>query len=384
MRLYWVTNIPTPYRNHRYRTMARVFPTMGIEFEVLYMAETEPNRHWEMPSAQFQYPHTIFGGWHPVVAGVAAHFNPALLQRLRSTPPDVVLIGGFACPTHWLAPWFLKGGTTRVMMVESNLDSARMMGGASRWFKRRMILPNDAFVVPGPRSWDYVLEVAPEVRERPLFQLPNLVDEAIWVQEVAERRKKRRELREALGVTGTDQLWVCPARLVEEKGLDWFLPALEGHAGFRLLIAGDGPLRTAYESLVKRLGLSVVFLGPQNEDQMVSLYAAADLFVLPSVRDPSPLSAVEACAAGLPLLVSKRIGNYAEVLQDGLNGWTLEPEDMGRSREAIRAALESDVSGRTEMGRESQRIFAKTFDSGARVYEMGEFFLDVHGRHRNA
>ncbi len=377
MKLYWVTNIPTPYRNHRYRTMQRVFPQHGIDFEVLYMAHTEPNRHWDMPEAQFTYPQSVFPGVHPVVRGWTGHFNPKLLQKLRKEPADVVLIGGFACPTHWLAPLFCPVSTKRVMMVESNLSSARMMGRASRWFKRRMLLPNNAFIVPSPSSKEYILKLAPESVGCPFFELPNLVDDSVWVDEVKTKRRERAALRRTLGIGDATQLWICPARLVEDKGLHLFLPTLAGLSGLHLLIAGDGPLRRRLEKITADLNLPVTFLGQQSQAKMVDLYAAADLFVLPSLRDASPLSAVEACASALPLLVSRRIGNLNDVLSEGENGASLDilsPKDVVAMAER---ALQWSPEKLEQMGYASYTRYRNRFSSETRIAGLADFFLSV-------
>jgi glycosyltransferase involved in cell wall biosynthesis len=84
-----------------------------------------------------------------------------------------------------------------------------------------------------------------------------------------------------------------------------------------------------------RSGSPVELVGQKTETEMVRLYAAADLFVLPSLIDPSPLSPIEACAAQLPLLASRRIGNYDDVLEDGTNGWGFDADHPETQRERI-------------------------------------------------
>ena len=62
--------------------MQEIFPKMGIDFEVLYMAKIEPNRKWIIPKESFKYKYKIFKGIHPVIGKFFAHFNPGLLIRL--------------------------------------------------------------------------------------------------------------------------------------------------------------------------------------------------------------------------------------------------------------------------------------------------------------
>jgi glycosyltransferase involved in cell wall biosynthesis len=57
---------------------------------------------------------------------------------------------------------------------------------------------------------------------------------------------------------------------------------------------------------------------------------------LPSLKDPSPLSPIEAIAAGLPILVSSRIGNLEDVLAEGINGWSYDPfDEINKGKEIV-------------------------------------------------
>ena len=80
-----------------------------------------------------------------------------------------------------------------------------------------------------------------------------------------------------------------------------------------LLLAGDGELRVSVERWAAEHGItnSVRFLGQRNDANC--LYQAFDVFVLPSLYEGLPLSAVEAQYSGLPCLLSDRITNEAEV-----------------------------------------------------------------------
>lgn len=104
---------------------------------------------------------------------------------------------------------------------------------------------------------------------------------------------------------------------------------------------------------------------------MVTLYAAADLFVLPSLRDPSPLSAVEALAAGLPLLLSDKAGNVDEVLTPG-NGWRFSPERPIEMRSLLKSILRLTRSELAAMGEVSRSKYVDEFDSDAWVHCLGD------------
>jgi len=95
----------------------------------------------------------------------------------------------------------------------------------------------------------------------------------------------------------------------------------------KLLLIGDGPDRATAEWLVREKGLTddVVFLGKQN--QVHELLNAADVLLLPSDLESFGLAALEAMACGVPVVCS-RVGGVPEVIQDGVEGYLVEPRNV--------------------------------------------------------
>src|SRR4030095_2817122 len=129
--LYVLHNIPSPYRTHRFERMAEICPSLGIEFEVLFMAWTEPDRFWRFRPEDLRYPWSI----HPGLHRGNVHFNPGLLRRLRRDKPSMMVAGGWESATTVLAPWVCGSGPVRVMESESNFDSGRRTGSFFRRLK---------------------------------------------------------------------------------------------------------------------------------------------------------------------------------------------------------------------------------------------------------
>jgi N-acetyl-alpha-D-glucosaminyl L-malate synthase BshA len=94
-----------------------------------------------------------------------------------------------------------------------------------------------------------------------------------------------------------------------------------------LLMVGDGPDVPAALRLARSLGVggSVQFLGEQ--DQVVQLLSAADVFLLPSSQESFGLAALEAMACNVPVVAS-RIGGLPELVDDGVTGFLHPPEDL--------------------------------------------------------
>jgi N-acetyl-alpha-D-glucosaminyl L-malate synthase BshA len=103
----------------------------------------------------------------------------------------------------------------------------------------------------------------------------------------------------------------------------------------RLLMVGDGPDMPEASRLARALGVAddVEFLGEQ--DHVVRLLSAADVFLLPSAQESFGLAALEAMACEVPVVAS-RVGGLPEVIEDGVSGFLHAPEDLdGMARSAL-------------------------------------------------
>ena len=145
----------------------------------------------------------------------------------------------------------------------------------------------------------------------------------------------RDELRRRLGIDAPTLAFA--GRLTAAKALDVALDALAQVDGVRLVLAGDGEEREALERRVRELGLDgrVRFLGAQPRERVLELFRAADAAVLSSRWENFPHAAVEALAAGTPVLATD-VGGVREIVDDGTNGLVVRAGDAGALADAIR------------------------------------------------
>ncbi len=114
----------------------------------------------------------------------------------------------------------------------------------------------------------------------------------------------------------------------------------------RLLMVGDGPDSVEASQLARRLGLAgdVLFLGEQ--DPIVPLLSASDVFLLPSAQESFGLAALEAMACGVPVVAS-RVGGLPEVIDHLLTGYLHQPDDLdGMGRSVLRLLTDEPLHGR--------------------------------------
>ena len=94
-------------------------------------------------------------------------------------------------------------------------------------------------------------------------------------------------------------------------------------------MAGSGELESELRGYCRSHALdNVAFAGFVNQTELPSLYAASDIFVLPSEHEPWGLAVNEAMCAGLPIVVSHEVGCVTDLVSDGVNGFTPAAADI--------------------------------------------------------
>lgn len=126
---------------------------------------------------------------------------------------------------------------------------------------------------------------------------------------------------------------VCVARLIERKGQHHLIEAVRRLADMdvdiRLSLVGEGDSQPEYEALARRLGVEqqVHFVGYVPRERIPACFASAHVFALPSYSEGMSIAALEAMAAGLPVVLS-RTGGTDELVEEGVNGLTFDWADV--------------------------------------------------------
>jgi len=142
----------------------------------------------------------------------------------------------------------------------------------------------------------------------------------------------REDLRAALGIRGPTLAFA--GRFGPQKALDVALDAVARVDGISLLLAGDGEGREELETRAASLADRVRFLGSLPRGQVLELFAAADAVLLSSAWENFPHTVVEALALGTPVIATA-VGGVPEVVEDGVNGLLVPPNDVGALAKAI-------------------------------------------------
>jgi glycosyltransferase involved in cell wall biosynthesis len=141
-------------------------------------------------------------------------------------------------------------------------------------------------------------------------------------------------------------------RLVEKKGVEYLIRALalvrEKVSDAELIIAGDGPLRTALERLALDLRLPVTFLGALQRDDVKRRLDTSRVLCLPSITAPNGdaegfgLAVLESQASGVPIVTSA-CGAADEGVEHGITGFRFHEKDTEALAEALARILNDDA-----------------------------------------
>jgi colanic acid/amylovoran biosynthesis glycosyltransferase len=201
---------------------------------------------------------------------------------------------------------------------------------------------------------DALLALAPEVGHA-----LHLVRMTVDVERYPPRADQRADR------AGEDVVVLFVGRLVPEKAPDALVEAVRrlraDDRRVRLGLVGAGPLHDALVHQVAAQGLqaSVDLCGARGQDELPGLYAAADVFCLPSRSEGLPVVLMEALSSELPVLAT-RITGIPELVVDDETGLLVAPDDVPALTEALRRLVD-DAALRARLGRAGRRRVLEEF-----------------------
>lgn len=203
------------------------------------------------------------------------------------------------------------------------------------------------------------------------FRIPGIGVDTKRIEQVHIDRPLKRQ---SLGVnTDTDFVLLSVGELNENKNHETIIRAIAelGDASIRYWIAGTGDARPQLERVIRETNLTnqVQLLG--FRDDVFEVMKAADCFVFPSKREGLGMAALEAMAAGLPIITSN-VHGINDYSVDGVTGFKCAPNDIQGFARAIRT-MRLDFELSHQMGLHNTQT-AKAFDVERSHEEMKQIY----------
>lgn len=304
----------------------------GVQLQVLFCTRREPNRQWEIPALDFGHEflrENVFA-----VGGRYIHSNPGVIAALRRFAPDVVVTGGFN-PTHLYAFMYaLAKRVPHVAMTDGTDVSEQGLSKVHRAARRFVYARSRAFVFAseGGRR----LYASYGLPSSSCFKSCLCIDNATFSPHGQEQEKQY------------DFLFCGRIEPVKNPqfALDVALAtARKLNRRVSILFVGTGEQEEEMKARAAQHPelVRADFLGFTSHGELPAIYRSARLFLFPSLWDPWGVVANEACASGLPVLVSPAPGVANELVVDGRNGFVCQLDVDAWARRAQMLLTQPEV-----------------------------------------
>lgn len=322
-RVVYIGNNPTPYRIPVFNEVAR---QTDFEFLTLFSTPREPMREWDLPTIEFA--HEYMEVRYVNMRSEPVHLNWDVFKHLRAHRPDLIIISGFN-PTCLLAyAYALLSGTRLGLAIDGTLQSESHLGTLHQ-LMRSIVCPKLSLYL-GPSDQTLALFDTFGAQPQEKFKTHLCANNAIFSPLPP-------------GDTPEYDLIFC-GRFADRKN-PLFAVDLAARVGEKLgrevslLMVGSGPMeQEARAHAARHSGIRCTFPGFASQAQLPAMYRQAKVFIFPTSDDPWGVVANEACATGLPVVVTPHAGVVGELVIDGVNGRVL-PLDLELWAEAVAELL---------------------------------------------
>lgn len=354
-RVVIITNIPAPYRVDFFDYLKK--SQNDYDITVIYSSKNEDNRSWEIDDEKLEG--SIFLKSKTIKIKKKfdtkyIHIPWGVTEVLDEISPDVV-VGSEYNPTVIQSLIYCKRHKIPfVSWTDGTLYSERNINLIQKVLRKVIVGGASAYISSSTKS-----------REAQLAY--GAIKEKCFISYLTVNLEKYRQIPEGKGLGKI----LCVGSLIERKGIDLLLRALSKvNCEYQLCLAGDGNEKDSLRMLSEELGIAdkVIFLGQLNRKQLLKQYAESDLFVLPTREDCFALVILEAMCSGLPVICSKFADGAYDLMEEGKNGYIVDPYDEKQFSQYIELLL-TDTVLRKEMQKNSEGIIKKfEFENVAKGY----------------
>lgn len=362
-----LTNILTPYRRHFYDLVYKTAKSKGVSFYVLVMTDTSMNGNWHYNEYKTDYT-ILMPGKKVKFLNQILLFNPTVNKYIKNLSPSLIIVAGsYMFPTNWQVLIKYNHKIPILYWNEAHNNEKRKYNKfilkLRNYIRYNFFSRIDGYFYSGKLALDFMKEYSPLAKS---YFLPNLIDESKYFAVKSISDEEKRIIKEKYKINEDRKILICPARLTYVKGIHTFIKLLDKcyyRDKFTLLIPGNGNMEIEIKQLIKLTQLDIRLLGFKNQDEMLKLYAISDIFVMPSLSDPNPLTSIEALWCGLPLLVSTHVGNYPEVVKPGINGYVFDYSNENQAIQYIDTIINASTSWMIKAKNESLLIAHLIYNS---------------------
>lgn len=292
---------------------------------------------------------------------------PALIHLLDRLQPTAVFIPGWGFPIARVGlKWCRQHDVPAILMSESKADDEPRTWW-KEWLKSQLYVRKFAAALVGGRHHrDYTVQLG--IPSNRVFLGYDAVDNDHFTRTADISRADAAAARDRQPAIPVQPYIVCLTRFLPRKNVLALLDAyaryrqaVDSERAFDLVICGSGSELEEVESRIQHLHVNacVHLPGFVSYDALGDWYGQAEALIHPALHEQWGLVLNEAGAAGLPLLSSRTVGAAAELVCEGENGFTFDPESVADIDRVLQAFHALSPTERDRMGRRSREIAAE-------------------------
>ena len=301
----------------------------------------------------------------------SAPISLSLLAWVHRLEADITHLH-FPYPIGELAYMLVGRSRKMVITYHSDIVRQRYLLQVYKPFLHRLLARADKITVSSPNY----IQSSPYLR--PLADKCAVIPHGADLRRFAETEEVKHRAQE-IRQCYAPPLILFVGLLRYYKGLSFLIKAM-AEIEARLLVVGQGPQGEQWQELSRQLGLQqkVIFLGRVSDEELVALYHACDVFVLPAIHRSESWGAVqiEAMACGKPVVCTELGTGTSFVNVHGQTGLVVPPRDSAALAAAMRMLLENEPL-RKQMGQRAQERATREFSFSAMVDQLVTLYRGV-------
>lgn len=323
-----ITNIPSPYRVDYFSYLQTHYKK--YKFDILYASCSESNREWDICKEKMNNAHFLKSKTLCIRKKMDfkyIHIPIRVKKTLSALSPNIIIAMEYNPTAVQAMCWCKRNSVPYISWTDGTLHSERNINKIQRWTRHYIIKNANAFIASSTKSQEAQIAYGAEKSRCYISYLTVDIDD--YITNAGDKKKER-------------ILFV--GRLVPLKGVELLISALSKVTyDYEMIIVGTGPEKENLERQCRELNIydRVCFVGYKNREELKELYQSSSIFILPTKDDCFALVVLEAMCSGMPIICSQYADGIYDLIEDGKQGYIINPYDAGTFADKINELLKN-------------------------------------------
>jgi len=332
-KVFFITNIPTPYRKKQFSALKKRLPNLKIFF----LKKDMEDRDWDIAKDEYYF----YLDKMIEIPGFGI-LNKNLFSLVQQS--DILILGGYDYPTYIALAFLAILLNKRYILLFDGIAPSRLKDNEKdlKIILKRYIANNAIYVLANGEVGKLYCKNILNVSSQKIYNQYLSIDNRLFSNHLHNKEDIKYKLRTEFGIDNNSKVILYSGRFIERKNIIDILKAVSLYPdsdNYTLLLLGSGENREELQQKIEELKIHVYFPGFIDENNLYKYYFISDILVLPSKNEPWGLVVNEALASEIPIVVSSDVGASLDLIVTGINGYIFEVGDIKDLSNKIKEAL---------------------------------------------